>query len=60
MSLSRALAVWFVLIGVEFVHGILRAIFLVPIVWNESFHREFCTPIPVEGFGIRVDQRNQS
>lgn len=28
----RALAVWLVLITVEFVHGILRAIFLVPVV----------------------------
>ncbi|PYT13186.1 MAG: hypothetical protein DMG59_21220 [Acidobacteria bacterium] len=32
MSLSRALAVWFVLIGVEFIHGIVRSIFLVPVV----------------------------
>ena len=30
--LKRALLVWFVLIGVEFVHGALRAIFLVPVV----------------------------
>lgn len=30
--LMRALVIWLVLIGVEFVHGILRAIFLVPVV----------------------------
>ena len=30
--IGRALAVWLVLIAVEFVHGILRAIFLVPYV----------------------------
>lgn len=30
--LWRALAVWLILIAVEFVHGILRAIFLVPVV----------------------------
>ena len=29
---KRALAVWSVLIAVEFVHAILRAIFLVPVV----------------------------
>lgn len=29
---KRALGVWFILIGVEFVHGTLRAIFLVPLV----------------------------
>lgn len=30
--LGRALAVWLVLIGVEFVHGVLRAIFLAPLI----------------------------
>jgi hypothetical protein len=30
--LKRALAVWLILIGVEFVHGILRTSFLVPVV----------------------------
>lgn len=30
--LIRALSVWFILIAVEIVHGILRAIFLVPLV----------------------------
>ena len=30
--LKRALLVWLVLIAVEFVHGIVRAVFLVPIV----------------------------
>jgi hypothetical protein len=30
--IGRALAVWLVLIAVEFVHGILRAILLVPVV----------------------------
>ena len=29
---ARALGVWFVLIAVEFAHGILRTIFLVPVV----------------------------
>ena len=32
MSLSRALVVWLLLIAVEFIHGIFRTIFLVPIV----------------------------
>jgi hypothetical protein len=32
--LKRALGIWLVLIGAEFVHGILRAIFLVPVVGN--------------------------
>ena len=29
---KRALVVWLVLIGVEFAHGILRTVFLVPVV----------------------------
>jgi hypothetical protein len=30
--IARALLVWLILIATEFVHGILRAIFLVPVV----------------------------
>ena len=29
---KRALAVWLVIIAVEFIHGVLRALFLVPVV----------------------------
>ncbi len=32
MPWCRAIAVWLVLIAVEFIHGIVRAIFLVPVV----------------------------